>query len=117
MGIEDLEAVAALGWRAPEEERLGGWLLRAAGGFTGRANSALAIGDPGMPLVAATAGVRRWCADRSLPAVIAVPYPAGQPARSPLDRYLAACGWTTTASRRSERRPAGCGGAAGQRTV
>ena len=45
--IAELETVAALGWRAPQEEPLGGWLLRAAGGFTGRANSALAAGDTG----------------------------------------------------------------------
>src|SRR3712207_8558779 len=38
------------GWRAPEEEPLGGWLLRAGGGFTGRANTALVAGDPGRPL-------------------------------------------------------------------
>ena len=47
--IGELEVLAANGWRAPEEERLRGWLLRAAQGFTGRANSALAAGDPGIP--------------------------------------------------------------------
>jgi hypothetical protein len=31
--IGELEVIAAKGWRAPEEERLGGWLLRAAHGF------------------------------------------------------------------------------------
>lgn len=46
ISISDLEEVAALGWRGTEEEQLGGWRLRAAGGFTGRANSALAVGDP-----------------------------------------------------------------------
>ena len=45
--IEDLEGAAALHWQAPETERLGDWLLRAAEGFTGRANSALPVGDPG----------------------------------------------------------------------
>ena len=63
ISIRDLEEAAAGGWRAPEETRMkgdwsgqgrwvgdGGWLLRAAAGFTGRANSALAAGDPGMPL-------------------------------------------------------------------
>jgi len=42
VSIGELEAIAAKGWRAPDEERLGGWLLRAAQGFTGRANGALA---------------------------------------------------------------------------
>ena len=66
--IAELEAVAAQGWRAPEEAPLGGWLLRAAEGFTGRANSALAVGDPGLPLADAlttgtTTGSRRAPAD------------------------------------------------------
>ena len=45
--IQDLERAAALHWQAPETERLGEWRLRAADGFTGRANSALPLGDPG----------------------------------------------------------------------
>jgi N-acetylglutamate synthase len=65
--IDELEAVAAKGWRAPEEAPLGRWLLRAADGFTGRANSALAAKDPGMPLAEAAARVRRWYAARDLP--------------------------------------------------
>ena len=39
--IIDLERVAAAHWRGTEEQWLGQWLLRAADGFTGRANSAL----------------------------------------------------------------------------
>ena len=78
--IGELEVIAAKGWRATEEERLGGWLLRAAQGFTGRANSALAAGDPEIPLVEAVLAVRRWYAERKLPAMIAVPYPLGRPA-------------------------------------
>jgi hypothetical protein len=78
--IGDLEVLAANGWRAPEEERLRGWLLRAARGFTVRANSALAAGDPGIPPAEAVLAVRRWYAERKLPAMIAVPYPLGRPA-------------------------------------
>ena len=48
--VEDLERAAALHWQAPETEPLGEWRLRAAAGFTGRANSALPLGDPGLPL-------------------------------------------------------------------
>jgi ribosomal protein S18 acetylase RimI-like enzyme len=91
--IDDLEAAAAQGWRAPEEERLGEWRLRAAGGFTGRANSALAVGDPGLPLAEAVSQVRRWYAARNLPAMISVPYPLGRPGDSPTDRFLDEQGW------------------------
>jgi N-acetylglutamate synthase len=94
ISIDDLEHAAAPGWRGVEEERLGHWLLRAAGGFTGRANSALAAGDPGRPLPAAVDAVRRWYAARGLPAMIAVPYPAGRPADTALDPLLAQLGWT-----------------------
>lgn len=93
VSVEELESVAALGWRAPEEARLGGWLLRAGGGFTGRANSALAAGDPGLPLAGAVSAVERWYQARGLPTMIAVPYPAGHPDRSAVDRFLAGQGW------------------------
>src|SRR5215475_7047877 len=95
--IDDLEHAAAPGWRALEEDRLGDWLLRAADGFTGRANSALAAGDPGRPLTEAIDAVRSWYAARGLPAMIAVPYPTGRPDDSALDRLLAALGWTIRA--------------------
>jgi ribosomal protein S18 acetylase RimI-like enzyme len=94
IAIDDLEQAAAPGWRAPDEERLGDWVLRAAGGFTGRANSALAAGDPGLPLHEAIAAVERWYSARGLPAMIAVPFPARGPAASELDRRLGAHGWT-----------------------
>jgi ribosomal protein S18 acetylase RimI-like enzyme len=91
--IAELEAVAARGWRAPEEAPLGGWLLRAAEGFTGRANSALAVGDPGMPLADALTGVCDWYAARGLPPMIAVPHPLGRPGDSHLDRFLSHRRW------------------------
>jgi N-acetylglutamate synthase len=94
ISIPDLEQRAALGWRAPEEDRLGDWLLRAADGFTGRANSALAVGDPGRPLDRAAAAVRDWYQARGLPAMIAVPYPAGRPHAAPAGRFLAERGWS-----------------------
>lgn len=97
LSIEELEVIAAKGWRAPEEERLGGWLLRAAQGFTGRANSALAAGDPGISLAEAVRAVRRWYAERELPAMIAVPYPLGRPGDSDADRFLGQHGWSVRA--------------------
>lgn len=46
IGVSDVEQIAALGWRGLEEAHLGDWLLRAADGFTGRANSVLVLGSP-----------------------------------------------------------------------
>jgi N-acetylglutamate synthase len=98
ISIRDLEEAAAGGWRAPEEIRLGGWLLRSAGGFTGRANSALVSGDPGMPLADAIAEVCRWYTARGLPALVSIAYPTGEPEASPVDRFLAGRCWGVRAS-------------------
>ncbi|MFQ1000397.1 GNAT family N-acetyltransferase [Modestobacter sp. SSW1-42] len=89
LGVADLQRVAARGWRALEEERLGDWLLRAAGGFTGRANSALVVGSPGLPPAEAVAAVARWYADRGLTPWAMLP---GVQAR-PADAAFAAAGW------------------------
>ncbi|MEU1053773.1 GNAT family N-acetyltransferase [Streptomyces sp. NPDC005876] len=85
---EELARVAARGWRPVESERLGEWELRAAAepvpqgagarraaagrraGFTRRANSVLPLGDPGLPLDDALTAVRRWYAERGLPAYV-----------------------------------------------
>ncbi|MGW0709099.1 GNAT family N-acetyltransferase [Streptomyces sp. NPDC002643] len=67
---EELARVAARGWQPVEREPLGDWELRAAAGFTRRANSVLPLGDPGIPLDEALTAVRRWYADRGLPAYI-----------------------------------------------
>ena len=48
--IIELEQVASNAWVAEEEERFGGWLLRANAGVTRRANSVLPIGPPPLPL-------------------------------------------------------------------
>jgi len=75
MEISELERVTAQHWRGSQEEWLGGWLLRAAEGFTGRANSALPLGDPGLPLDDALAAVTAWYRARALTPMIAVPLP------------------------------------------
>ncbi|MET9158663.1 GNAT family N-acetyltransferase [Streptomyces parvulus] len=67
---EELARVAARAWPPVEEERLGEWRLRAAGGFTRRANSVLPLGDPGLPLDDALSAVRRWYGARGLPAYV-----------------------------------------------
>ncbi|MGM7442493.1 GNAT family N-acetyltransferase [Streptomyces tunisiensis] len=65
---EELARITARGWRPVESERLGDWELRAAAGFTRRANSVLPLGDPGRPLDDTLTAVRRWYAARGLPA-------------------------------------------------
>ncbi|GGW63605.1 GNAT family N-acetyltransferase [Streptomyces griseoloalbus] len=67
---EELARVSARAWRPVESERLGEWELRAAEGFTRRANSVLPLGDPGVPLEEALTAVRRWYAARGLPAYV-----------------------------------------------
>ncbi|MFI5683863.1 GNAT family N-acetyltransferase [Streptomyces sp. NPDC051636] len=66
----ELAHVASRAWRPVESERLGEWELRAADGFTRRANSVLPLGDPGLPLDEALAAVRRWYGERGLPAYV-----------------------------------------------
>nr|WP_237556570.1 GNAT family N-acetyltransferase [Streptomyces sp. SID5464] len=67
---EELARVAARAWRPVESERLGDWELRAASGFTRRANSVLPLGDPGVSLDEALDTVRRWYGERGLPAYV-----------------------------------------------
>jgi GNAT superfamily N-acetyltransferase len=74
---EALQRVAVAGWPAPEREPLGDWLLRAAGGWTNRGNSALALGSPGMPLAAAVDLVAAWYRARGLRPGVMVPAPVG----------------------------------------
>ncbi|MEU6255448.1 GNAT family N-acetyltransferase [Streptomyces sp. NPDC047043] len=67
---EELALVCARAWRPVESERLGEWELRAASGFTRRANSVLPLGDPGLPLDEALDAVRHWYGERGLPAYV-----------------------------------------------
>lgn len=66
------ERLALAGWPAPTSEPLGDWVLRAAGGFSARANSALASGSPGVPFPAAVAAVTAFYASQGLPAWVQV---------------------------------------------
>jgi ribosomal protein S18 acetylase RimI-like enzyme len=85
----DLEQLAARSWRGLEEERFGDWLLRASGGFTGRANSVLVVGRSPVDLPAAVAAVTGWYERRGLRPRAQVPMPGGERA----DDALAAAGW------------------------
>lgn len=86
----ELERIAALGWPGLRVEHLGGWMLRAGGGWTGRANSALPLGEPDRELDAAVDHVARWYTDQGLRPTFQLPLPA----REELRAYLAGRGWT-----------------------
>lgn len=96
IGIEDLERVMVGAWPPVETARLGDWVLRAAGGFTLRANSALALGSPGCPLGEAVDRVTAWYAVRGLPARLAVAGPVGVDLRGdPLAEEVLGRDWTS----------------------
>lgn len=86
LGVDALEDVAADGWRPLELAWIGapgrGWRLRAADGFTGRANSVLTTGDPGMPVPRAISVAQAWYAERGLAPRFALPWPLDAPVRS-----------------------------------
>jgi GNAT superfamily N-acetyltransferase len=88
---ELLQAAADRGWPAYEALDLGGWRLRAAEGFTNRANSVLPLGDPGMPFEAAVETVSAWYAERALPVKFQTVV------GDALDARFAALGWGVTA--------------------
>jgi N-acetylglutamate synthase len=89
--VARLENLCADAWPARVDEPLGAWRLRAAGGFTGRANAALAVGDPGIPVPAALEAVRTFADGHGVPPRVHVPI------RSPWDRAVAAAGWVLDA--------------------
>lgn len=87
--IAALERLADAAWPAPTREHLGEWVLRAAEGFTSRANSALPLGDPALPLAEAVDACARWYRARDLTPRITVPLPL----RRDVASTLAARGW------------------------
>lgn len=89
IGIEQLERIAAQGWRGLDEGRLGTWLLRAAGGFTGRANSALILGPPPAAGDGWVRDLEGWYHQRGLEPMAQIPLPSG----AAVEAALAAAGW------------------------
>jgi ribosomal protein S18 acetylase RimI-like enzyme len=114
-----LEEVTDRAWPAPVHERLGqhrdspaptvdesggltrrgaagrvpheaAWLLRAADGWTARANSALVLGDLGSPLPDAVDAITSWYIGRGLTPQITVPLPV----RRDVADHLEAAGWS-----------------------
>jgi GNAT superfamily N-acetyltransferase len=84
-----LERMADEAWPAPVTERLGDWILRAAEGFTNRANSALPLGDAGMPIGEAIDACAAWYGALGLLPRITVPLPL----RRDVADALTARGW------------------------
>lgn len=72
VSAEELTRITSVGWPAIESVALGEWELRAAGGFTGRANSVAAVGSPGVSFDAAIAEVRAFYDRRNMPALAQV---------------------------------------------
>ena len=77
--IAGLERAAAEAMPALHTSHLGDWLLRASDGYTGRANSVLPLGDPGMPFSNALAAVTDFYQHHHLPPLFDVPLPIGRP--------------------------------------
>ncbi|HEY0575010.1 MAG TPA: GNAT family N-acetyltransferase [Pseudonocardia sp.] len=94
--VARLERICADAWPPVVQRPLGQWRLRAAGGFTGRANSALVVGDPGMPVPDALASVCAFAAEHGVPPRVQVAMD------SPWQRAITAHGWI-----RDDAHPAG----------
>ena len=90
--ISAFERMSARHWQATEQAHLGGWLLRAASGFTGRANSALPLGEPGMPTERAVDEVEAWYRRRGLKPMIVIATGLDADGNA-LDHLLARRGW------------------------
>jgi N-acetylglutamate synthase len=85
----EVERHALSGWLA-DSEPLGDWTLRAAGGFTGRANSCHAVGDPGVPMPAAAERIIGYAAAHRIPPMTMVVD------GSPEEQALRGLGWVDT---------------------
>ena len=82
----ELEHLSVPGWAAVTRP-LGQWTLRAAGGFTARANSCHAVGDPGMEIAEAAARIVEFASEQGI-----APW-AQVIVGSREDRALSALGW------------------------
>lgn len=87
IGAEDLTRITSRGWPAIESVPLGSWELRAAGRFTGRANSVAVHGSPGVELKTALEQVESFYAERDQPALAQVVMGSTE------ERWFTAAGW------------------------
>jgi GNAT superfamily N-acetyltransferase len=70
--IRDLETAAAHGWPGTVQETVDGWMLRAGGGWSRRANSAVPLAFGVTADVATLSVIRRFYDDHGLPTTVAV---------------------------------------------
>jgi N-acetylglutamate synthase len=89
VSVVELERRTVPGWLALAEP-LGEWTLRAAGGFTGRANSCHAVGDPGVPTAAAADRMMEFARGHGIAPMAQVVTGSGE------EQALRALGWTDT---------------------
>ncbi|KRB74951.1 hypothetical protein ASE01_16375 [Nocardioides sp. Root190] len=105
VGVRESEVRTSSLWPGIERIALGEWELRSEAAPTGRlrkrANSCLAIGDPGVPLVTALTAVEAFYAERSRDPLLQVE------ADSEVERELIATGWHALEHGESELRLAG----------
>lgn len=95
VSVRDAESHTASLWASVETVPLGDWLLRTdlapLGRLRRRANSCLAVGDPGVPFPAAVEAVTAFYADRGRPAWVHVE------AGSATEEQLRGAGWVPLA--------------------
>ena len=77
ISMDDLERIMVEGWPPLERAVLGDWILRAGAGFSGRANSVLPLGNPGVPLSAAVDRCESWYDEQGLRRQFALFGPTG----------------------------------------
>jgi ribosomal protein S18 acetylase RimI-like enzyme len=91
ISMHDLERIMVEGWPPLERAELGRWLLRSGAGFTGRANSVLPLGNPGLSLSEAVDFCASWSDQRGLRPQFALFGPEGFAVdQDPLGRELRA---------------------------
>jgi GNAT superfamily N-acetyltransferase len=94
--VDQLFLTAALGRPAVERAHIGQWLLRASSGWTGRGNSLLPAGDPGVPVADALQQAVAFYTDRDL-------RPQAQVrVGSPPDQEIRALGWVDARPEQSD---------------
>jgi GNAT superfamily N-acetyltransferase len=94
--VEQLFLTTALGRPAVETSYVGEWLLRASSGWTGRGNSLLPAGSPGMPVPEALKHAETFYDERGLPPQALIRL------GSPEAEELLARGWTDARPEQSD---------------